>query len=92
MLRLFNRRFAEDLLSKRKISSKLEFNKPGFPRDTQLYFNGNLRGYHEILWGMCKELKSSGHIKYLLETYGNIKIWHGSGTAVIKVLHSISRF
>ena len=36
---------------------------------------------------MCKELKSSGRIKYLWETSGNMKIWRDSGTAVIKVLH-----
>ena len=36
IVRFFNRRFAEDLLSKRNISSTLDFNKQGFPRDTQI--------------------------------------------------------
>ena len=37
--------------------------------------------------GMCKELKNSGGIKYLWETFGNIKIRCDSGTVVFKVLH-----
>ena len=36
IVRFFNRRFAEDLLLKRNISSKLDFNKQGFPGDTQI--------------------------------------------------------
>ena len=82
-----NRGFAEDLLSKRNISSTLDLNKLGFPRGTQIYFNANLCGYYKKLWGMCKELKISGSIKYLWETSGNIKIRRDSGTADIKVLH-----
>ena len=82
-----NRGFAEDLLSKRNISSTLDLNKLGFPRGTQIYFNANLCGYYKKLWGICKELKNSGPIKYLWETSGNIKNRLDSGTAVIKVLH-----
>ena len=51
-----------------------------------MYYMGT-NGYYKKLWGMCKELKKSGRIKYLWETSGNIKIRRGSGTAVIKVLH-----
>ena len=87
IVRFVNRRFAEDLLSKRNISSTLDLNKLGFPRGTQIYFNANLCGYYKKLWGMCKELKISGSIKYLWETSGNIKIRRDSGTADIKVLH-----
>ena len=36
IVRFVNRRFAEDLLSKRNISSTLDFNKQAFPRDTQI--------------------------------------------------------
>ena len=39
--RFVNRRFAENLLSKGNISSTLDFDKLGFPRDTQIYFNAN---------------------------------------------------
>ena len=87
IVRFVNRRFAEDLLSKRNISSTLDLNKLGFPRGTQIYFNANLCGYYKKLRGMCKELKKSGRIKYLWETSGIIKIRRDSGTAVIKVLH-----
>ena len=87
IVRFVNRRFAEDLLYKRNISSTLGLNKLGFPRDTQIYFNANLCGYYKKLRGMCKELKKSGRIKYLWETSGIIKIRRDSGTAVIKVLH-----
>ena len=87
VVRFVNRALAEDLLSKRNISSTLDFNKLEFPRCTQIYFNGNLCGYNKKTWGMCKELKTSGRIKYLWETSGNIKIRRGSGAAVIKVLH-----
>ena len=85
ILRFVNRRFPEDLLSKRNISSTLDLNKLGFPRGTQIYFN--LCGYYKKLWGMCKELNNSWTIKYLWETSGNIKNRLDSGTAVIKVLH-----
>ena len=51
----------------------LDFSELGFFRDTQIYFNTNLCGYYKKLWGMCKELKKSGRIKYLWETFGNIK-------------------
>ena len=47
ILRFVNRRFAEDLLSKRNISSTLDFNKLGFPRGTQICFNANLLGYYK---------------------------------------------
>ena len=87
IVRFVNRRFAEDLLYKRNISSTLGLNKLGFPRGTQIYFNANLCGYYKKLRGMCKELKKSGRIKYLWETSGIIKIRRDSGTAVIKVLH-----
>ena len=87
IVRFVNRQFAEDLLSKQTISSTLDFNKLGFPSGTQIYFNTNLCGYYKKPWGMCKELKNSGHIKYLWETSDNIKIWHDSGTALIKLLH-----
>ena len=87
IVRFVNRRFAEDLLYKRNISSTLGLNKLGFPRDTQIYFNANLCGYYKKLRGMCKELKKSGRIKYLWKTSGIIKIRRDSGTAVIKVLH-----
>ena len=60
IVRLVNRRFAEDLLSKRNINSTLDLNKLGFQRGTQIYFNGNLCGYYKKLWGMRKELKSQG--------------------------------
>ena len=39
------------------------------------------------LWGMCKELKNSGRIKYFWEPSGSIKIRRDSGTVVIRVLH-----
>ena len=65
IVKFVNRRFAEDLLSKQNISSTLDFNKLGFPRDSQIYFNTYLCGYHKKLWRMCKELRSSGRIKYL---------------------------
>ena len=84
IVRFVNRRFAEDLLSKRNISSTLDLNKLGFPRGTQIYFNANLCGYNKELLGMYKELKKSGRINYLWETPGNIKIRRNSGTAVIK--------
>ena len=84
IVRFVNRRFAEDLLSKRNISSTLDLNKLGFPRGTQIYFNANLCGYNKELLGMYKELKKSGRINYLWETSGNIKIRRNSGTAVIK--------
>ena len=74
-----NRRFTKDLLSKRNIRSTLEFNKLGFTRVTQIYFNAKLCGYYKKLWGMCKELKNSGGIKYLWEISGNIKIRRDSG-------------
>ena len=80
IVRFVNWRFAEDLQSKQNISSMLDFNKLGF-------LNTNLCVYYKKLWGMCKELKNSGHIKYLWETSGNIRIWLDSGIAVIKVLH-----
>ena len=60
VVRFLKRRFAENLLSKRNIISMLDFNKLGFPRGTQIYFNANLCGYYKILWGMCK-----GRLKYL---------------------------
>ena len=85
--RFVNRRFAENLLSKRNISSTLDFDKLGFPRGTQIYFNANWCGYYKNPWDMCKELKKLGGMKYLWETSGNIKIRRDSGTAVIKVLH-----
>ena len=87
VVRFVNRRFDEDLLSKRNISSKLDFNKLGFSRGTQIYFSANLCGYYKRLWGMCKELKNSERIKYLWEKFCNIKIRHDSGAALIKVLH-----
>ena len=62
-------------------------NKLGFPGATQIWVLCVLYGYYKKLWGMCKELKKSGRIKYLWETSGNIKIQCDSGTAVIKVLH-----
>ena len=65
IIRFVNRRFPEDRLSKQDISSKLDFNKVGFPRGNQIYFNANLYGYYKKLWGMWKELKDSGRIKYL---------------------------
>ena len=49
ILRFVNRLFAEDLLSKRNISSTLDLNKLGFPRGTQIYFNANLCGYYKKL-------------------------------------------
>ena len=73
ILRFVNRQFAEDLLSKRNISSTLYFNKLGFPWGTQIYFNANLCEYFKKLWDMCKELKNSGRIKYLRETSGDTK-------------------
>ena len=82
-----NRRFAEDVLSKRYISSTLDFNKLRFPRGTQIYFNANLCGYYKNLLGICKELKKSRRIKYLWETRDNIKTLRDSGTAVIKMLY-----
>ena len=87
ILRFVNRRFAEDLLSKRNISSTLDLNNLEFQRGNQIYFDGNLCGYYKKLWGMCKELKKSGCIEYLWETSGNIKIRRDSETAVIKVLN-----
>ena len=74
IVRFVNRRFTKDLLSNGNISSTLEFNKLGFTRVTKIYFNANLCGYYKKLWGMCKELKNSGRIKYLWEISGNIKI------------------
>ena len=47
ILRSVNRLFAEDLLSKRNISSTLDLNKLGFPRGTQIYFNANSCGYYK---------------------------------------------
>ena len=52
IVRFVNRRFAEDLLSKRNISSTLDLNKLGFPRGTQIYFNANLYGYYKKLWAL----------------------------------------
>ena len=49
IVRFVNRQFAEDLLSKRNISSTLGLNKLGFPRSTQIYFNANLCGYYKKL-------------------------------------------
>ena len=74
IVRFANRRFAEDLLPKRNISSKLESKKLGFPRGTQIYSNCNLCGYYKKLWGMR------------IKTTGNMKIRRDSGTAVFKVL------
>ena len=82
-----NRPFAEDLLYKENISSTLDFNNLVFPRGTQIYFNVNLSEYYKKLWGMCKELKNSGCIKYLWEASGNVKIQSDSGSAVINLLH-----
>ena len=73
IVRFVNRQFAEDLLSKPNISSTLYFNKLGFPWGTQIYFSANLCEYFKKLWDMCKELKNSGRIKYLWETYGDTK-------------------
>ena len=73
IVRFINRQTAEDLVSKQNISSTLYFNKLGFPRGTQIYFNANLCEYFKKLWGMCKELKNSGRIKYLWETSGDTK-------------------
>ena len=50
ILRFVNRRFAKDLLSKQNIRSTLDFNKLGFARNTQIYFNANLLGYYKKLW------------------------------------------
>ena len=47
--RFVNRRFAEDLLSKRNISSTLDLNKLGFLKDIKIYFNANLCGNYEKL-------------------------------------------
>ena len=52
--RFANRRFAEDLLSKRNISSTLDLNKLEFQRGNQIYFNGNLCGYYKKLWVCVK--------------------------------------
>ena len=49
IVRFVNRRFAKDLLSKRNISSTLDFKKLGFPRCTQIYFNANLCRYYKKL-------------------------------------------
>ena len=80
-----DRRFAEDLLSKRNISSTLDFNKLRFPSGTQIYFNANLCGCYKNLWGMRKELKTN----CLWETCGSIKIRRGNGIEVIKVLYQL---
>ena len=81
------RRFVDDLRSKQNISSRSDFNKLRFPRDTQIYFNAKLYRYYYKLWGICKELKNSGQLKYLCETSSYIAIRRDSGTAVMKVLH-----
>ena len=42
IVRFVNKRSAEDLISKRKFFSTLDFNKLRFPRGTRIYFNANL--------------------------------------------------
>ena len=44
IFRFVNRQFAEDPLSKRNISSALNFNKLRFPSGLQIYYNVNLCG------------------------------------------------
>ena len=85
--RFAKRRFVDDLRSKQNISSRLDFNKLRFPRDTQIYFNAKLYRYYYKLWGICKELKNSVQLKYLCESSSYIAIRRDSGTAVMKVLH-----
>ena len=87
IVRFVNRRFAEDLLSKRNISLTLDLNKLRFPRGTQIYFNANLCGYYKRMSYMSKELKKIGRIKYFWKRSGSIKIRRVSETAVIKILH-----
>ena len=42
----FVRRQFDDFRSKQNISSRLDFNKLGFPRGTQIYFNANFCRYY----------------------------------------------
>ena len=49
IVRFVNKRFAEDLLSQRNISSTLDLNELGFPMVTQIYFKANLSGYDKKL-------------------------------------------
>ena len=67
-----NRGFAEDLLSKRNISSTLDLNKLGFPRGTQIYFNANLYGYYKELWEHLNGCSESIFIEISFDKKKNI--------------------
>lgn len=79
IVRFVNRKNVEKLLKNKKNAIDLE--KLGFGKESKLYFNENLCSYKRRIWGMCRNLKAKGMLKYVWTLHGTVLIKRDDSSA-----------